>query len=93
MGQGNNQFPRWLAAIGGRKAGSWFARTIYTPLDKLLYRTTKGKRGLSPRDSVLLLTTTGRKSGKPRQVPILYLRDDDRFWVMASNYGQEHHSE
>lgn len=91
MGQGDNRFPRWLAAIAGRKVGSWSARTIYTPLDKLVYRATKGKRGLSPRDSVLVLTTTGRKTGKPRQVPILYLRDGDRFWVMASNYGQEHH--
>ncbi len=86
-----NRFPKWLAAIAGHKWGQWFARNVYTPLDKLVYRLTKGRRGLSPVRSVLLLTTTGRKSGQPRQVPILYLRDGDAFWVMASNYGQKHH--
>lgn len=91
MTQGENRFPRWLAAIGGRRLGSWFARTVFTPLDKLVYRATKGRRGLSPVASVLLLTTIGRKTGKRREVPILYLREGKRFWVMASNYGQEHH--
>lgn len=64
---------------------------IYTPLDKLVYRATRGRRGLSPPDSVLLLTTTGAKSGEPRQVPVLYLRDGGSFWVMGSSYGRPRH--
>ncbi len=36
---------------------------------------------------VLLLTTRGRKSGKERTVPLLYLRDGDRFVVVASQGG------
>jgi deazaflavin-dependent oxidoreductase (nitroreductase family) len=67
------------------------ARSLYTPLDKAVYRLTGGRRGISPSKTVLYLTTTGRKSGLPRRVPILFLREDDRYWVMASNYGQAHH--
>lgn len=78
----------WAA---GHKWGRWLAKNVFTPLDKLLYRITKGKRGLSPTRAVCVLETTGRKTGKKRQVPVLFLRDGDRFWVMASNYGQERH--
>lgn len=64
---------------------------IYTPLDKLVYRATRGRRGLSPPGSVLLLTTTGARSGEPRQVPVLYLRDGRNLWVMGSGYGRPRH--
>lgn len=36
---------------------------------------------------VCLLTTRGRKSGKDRTVPLLFLRDGDRFVVVASQGG------
>lgn len=74
-----------------RKWGRNLARVFYTPLDKAVYRLTGGRRGLSPQRTVISLTTTGRKSGKQRRVPVLFLRDGDRYWVMASNYGTERH--
>lgn len=84
-------FPRPLAWMASRRWGRSLARRIYTPVDKLVYRLTGGRRGLSPAQSVLLLTTTGRKTGQPRRVPVLYLRDGADLWVVASNYGQERH--
>jgi len=39
----------------------------------------------------LLLTTTGRKSGKSRTVPLTYMPDGDRFVLVASNGGADHH--
>jgi deazaflavin-dependent oxidoreductase (nitroreductase family) len=38
---------------------------------------------------VLVLTTTGRKSGKRRSTPLGYLRDGERFAVLAANAGND----
>jgi deazaflavin-dependent oxidoreductase (nitroreductase family) len=84
-------FPRPLAWLASRRWGRSLAAGIFTPLDKAVYRLTRGRRGLSPPGSVLLLTTIGRKSGEPRQVPVLYLRDGESFWVMGSSYGRPRH--
>ncbi len=40
---------------------------------------------------VFLLTTIGRKTGEPRTAPLLYLRDEDRFVVVASKGGMSRH--
>lgn len=85
------QFPKPMAWLASKKWGRNLTIALYTPLDKLVYRITRGRRGLSPPGSVLLLTTTGRKTGEPRQVPVLYLRDGDRYWVMGSSYGRPRH--
>jgi len=37
----------------------------------------------------LFLTTTGRKTGQPRTTPLLYLRQDERWIVVASNAGAD----
>ncbi|HEV2754512.1 MAG TPA: nitroreductase family deazaflavin-dependent oxidoreductase [Actinomycetota bacterium] len=85
------RFPRAASWFASRRWGMWISKNLYTPLDKLVYRLTRGRRGLSPATTVLLLTTTGRKSGLPREVPVLYLKDGANVWVMASNYGAERH--
>ncbi len=38
-----------------------------------------------------ILTTIGRKSGEPRDSPLLYLREDDRIVVVASQGGRSTH--
>jgi F420H(2)-dependent quinone reductase len=38
---------------------------------------------------VLVLTTTGRRSGRARATPLAFLRDGDRFAVLAANAGSE----
>ena len=91
MGDGEQRFPRLASAFASRRWGSWLTKKVYTPADRLVYRLTGGRRGLSPRKTVLLLTTTGRKSGLPRSVPVLYLKDGPAVWVMASNYGSASH--
>jgi deazaflavin-dependent oxidoreductase (nitroreductase family) len=82
-----HRFIRWL---GHRR---WFAaagRRFGAPLDRALYRLTKGRitstAGAAP---VLLLTTTGRRSGTPRTTPVMYLRDGERFVVTSENFGQQ----
>ena len=38
---------------------------------------------------LLYLTTTGRKSGKEHTTPLIYLREQDRWVVVASNGGAD----
>jgi deazaflavin-dependent oxidoreductase (nitroreductase family) len=72
---------RWFAAAG---------RRFGAPLDRVLYRLTRGRvattAGVAP---VILLTTRGRRSGKQRTTPVMYVRDGDRFVVSSENFGQE----
>ena len=39
----------------------------------------------------LLLTTTGARSGQLRTAPMMYISDDDRLLVIASNMGAQTH--
>jgi deazaflavin-dependent oxidoreductase (nitroreductase family) len=57
-----------------------------------LYRRSGGRVfGRVGRARILLLTTTGRRSGEARTAPLLYLRDESRFVVVASFGGHASH--
>lgn len=59
-----------------------------------LYRATAGRIGRRlVNNDMLLLTSTGRVSGSPHTVPLLYLRDGDRYVVFASWGGRPNHPE
>jgi len=68
-------------------------------LNTRLYRATGGRLGgtwrvgaaLRRPAPVGLLTTTGRKTGQPRTAPLIYLRDEERFIVVASQGGLPKH--
>jgi len=63
-----------------------------TKLHASLFRATNGKVGGRMVGSpVLLLVTTGRKSGLRRTTPLLYLEDEDRYVIVASNGGTAKH--
>jgi deazaflavin-dependent oxidoreductase (nitroreductase family) len=52
------------------------------------FRANGGSLGDRP---LLLLTTTGARSGQPRTVPMMYVPDEDRLLVIASNAGAPRH--
>ncbi|MEO8603244.1 MAG: nitroreductase family deazaflavin-dependent oxidoreductase [bacterium] len=62
-------------------------------LNTWAYRATGGRLGgkFVGGAPVLLLTTVGRKSGEPRVAPLIYLQDNDRYVVVASKGGMDHH--
>lgn len=65
----------------------------FMSLNKFLIHLSKGKMGTSMGgQTVLILHTTGRKSGQVRAVPISYFRDDEKFFIIGSNWGQEKHA-
>ena len=40
---------------------------------------------------VLVLTAIGHKSGQRRDIALTYMRDENRLFVLGSNFGQAHH--
>ena len=59
-----------------------------TRLHSAVFRATNGKVGGRMLGSpVLLLVTKGRKTGRPRTAPLLYLKDGNRYAIVASNGG------
>lgn len=62
-------------------------------LNTWAYRATGGRVGgkFLRGAPVLLLTTIGRTTGQPRVAPLIYLQDGDRYVVVASKGGMDHH--
>lgn len=88
-------FPNVRRVVGGltaSKPGAWFIRKL-SPLDRRLLERSNGRYTILGPLAVplLLLTTIGRKTGQRRQIPLLYLREGDRLFLVGSNFGQEHH--
>jgi F420H(2)-dependent quinone reductase len=78
--------------LGGTFLGVWVIKHLVSPLDRRLYRWTRG-RGITLRQRLaprLLLTTTGRRTGQERTVPVFYLRDGNRLIICNVNPGFEH---
>ncbi|HET9874556.1 MAG TPA: nitroreductase/quinone reductase family protein [Mycobacterium sp.] len=83
---------RSIGAFAGSKLGSWCIRKL-TPVDHWLLTRSNGRLTVLGPIGVplLLLTTTGRKSGQRRQIPLAYMREGDRLFLVGSNFGQAHH--
>lgn len=90
--------PRWWQRVALRFAftriGSWlFSRTLHY-VDLCLMGVSGGRLSV-PRVfggvPVVRLTTTGAKTGKDRTVPVLGIRDGERWILVASNWGSEEH--
>lgn len=83
---------RAVAVFAGSKPGSWTIRKL-TPVDHWLLQRSDGRFTIMGPLGVplLLLTTTGRKSGQRRQLPLAYMREGDRLFLVGSNFGRAHH--
>jgi deazaflavin-dependent oxidoreductase (nitroreductase family) len=86
------QLRRPVAAVIGSKLGAWCTRKL-TPVDRWLLDRSGGRFTIfgPVAAPLLLLTTTGRKSGQRHQTPLAYMREGDRLFLVASNFGQPHH--
>jgi deazaflavin-dependent oxidoreductase (nitroreductase family) len=64
---------------------------IQQPLDRLVYRLTRGRTTASSwlgGVKITMLTTTGAKSGRLRTLPVLGLPEGDDMILIASNFGR-----
>ncbi len=86
-----NAVQRVTQKVASSKPGAWvFQRTLY-PVDKLVFRASKGRitvPGLLAGLPVIMLTTTGAKTGMQRTMPLLGVPIDGDLAVIGSNYGQ-----
>ena len=73
------------------KVGSRLNTRLYKLSGGRLGNTWRIGAGLKKPAPVCLLTTIGRKSGQPRTAPLLYLREGERFVVVASQGGLPKH--
>lgn len=66
----------------------WMSR-----LNVWIYRASGGRFGAKflRGAPVLLLISKGRKTGEPRTAPLLYLKDGDDYYLVASKGGMSHH--
>ena len=87
-----NAIQRLTQKVTASGPGAWvFQRTMY-PIDKVLYRLTKGRLtvpGLMAGLPVIMLTTTGAKTGQNRTMPLVGVPMDDDIAVIGSNFGQK----
>jgi deazaflavin-dependent oxidoreductase (nitroreductase family) len=83
---------RPITAALGSRVGAWCVRKL-TPLDHRLLRRSRGRFTIFGPVGVplLLLTTTGSKTGQRREIPLTYMRDGDRLFLVGSNFGQARH--
>jgi deazaflavin-dependent oxidoreductase (nitroreductase family) len=94
MGQGRRRswYHRTGLTLTRSVPGVFVLKNLWTPLDKLTLRLSGGRRNLAPRDiPEMVLLTSGRRSGRTRATPVLYLKVEDRYVIVGSNYGDRRH--
>jgi len=72
-----------ISRVGSYPVVVWAVKHLVSPLDRTVVRISRGR--LPPPSSIavptLLLTTVGRRSGLERTIPLVYIRDGDRYVV------------
>jgi deazaflavin-dependent oxidoreductase (nitroreductase family) len=84
-------FHRFVRRTAATRPMAKLYRVIQPPIDRLVYRLTRGRTTASSwlgGVTITMLTTTGARSGKPRTLPVLGLPDGDDMIVIASNFGR-----
>jgi deazaflavin-dependent oxidoreductase (nitroreductase family) len=87
-----NAAQRITQKIAASAPGAWLSQRTLYPVDKVLYRRSKGRVTIAELMAglpVIMLTTTGAKSGEPRSMPLVGIPLDDHLALIGSNYGQQ----
>lgn len=82
---------KWAMKLASTRVGGWFFITVAPPIDRLILRLSGGRFSLGGTAPILLLETKGARSGEPRSTPLLYVRDGERFVLIASKGGHPKH--
>jgi F420H(2)-dependent quinone reductase len=65
----------------------------FMSINTLLLRLSRGRVGNKlGTQTILILHTLGRKSGQDRAIPIAYFDHENRYLIVASNWGKDNHA-
>jgi deazaflavin-dependent oxidoreductase (nitroreductase family) len=82
-------YARLLKAIGSRRWFAAVASKIAPPLDRLVYRLSRGRRLATPTSvPTFFLTTIGRRTGRRRTVPVSFVVDNGDYVIVGTNWGK-----
>jgi deazaflavin-dependent oxidoreductase (nitroreductase family) len=86
-----NGVQRGFQAFGSTRPGAWIFSKSITPIDRAVFRITKGRftvpeilAGLP----VIMVTTTGRRSGEARTMPLVGVPVGEGLAIIGTNFGQ-----
>lgn len=83
-----HEFVSW---IGAKRPVIWIYKRVGRPIDRRLLQWSQGRYSLMLAKPVGTLTTLGAKTGLERHTALLYMQDNQRIILIASNFGSEHH--
>lgn len=81
-------------ALAATQPVAWLLAQVLRPIDRWVLRRSQGRftaTSLLAGRPVILLTTTGAKSRQPRQTTLLFITDEERVIVFATNFGSSRH--
>lgn len=89
---------RWWQRLAQQIASSRVGARVLAPvlhhIDRVLMRVSRGQVSIPETVAglpVVRLTTIGAKTGKKHTVPVVGLGDGEKWILIASNWGSEHH--
>jgi deazaflavin-dependent oxidoreductase (nitroreductase family) len=94
---GYNFLQRFIQKFAATRPGAWFGSHVLHHLDRAAFKLSGGRATLTSYLAglpMVVLTTTGARSGQPRTTPLVAILDGtdlQRFALIASNWGQDHH--
>jgi deazaflavin-dependent oxidoreductase (nitroreductase family) len=84
-------FHRLVRRTGATRPMAKIYAVIQRPLDRVVYRLTRGRTTASSYLAgveITMLTTIGARTGKARTLPVLGLPDGENIILIASNFGR-----
>jgi deazaflavin-dependent oxidoreductase (nitroreductase family) len=90
-GRSLTAYEQALERFAASRAGSWLFVHALNAIDRPLLAGTGGRVSVSAGAPVGLLESVGARTGRRRRTPLLYLADDDRLVLVASNGGRAEH--
>jgi deazaflavin-dependent oxidoreductase (nitroreductase family) len=90
-GRSLTPYEQAVERFAASRPGGWLFLNVFDAIDRRLLARTRGRLSVGVGAPVGLLESTGARTGRRRRTPVLYLEDDGRLVIVASNVGGARH--